>query len=67
MTRFGCVLLTTGRKPADLRLALDSLRRQRGVETDIVVVGNGWRPEGLPGGVRDGGNPCEARLPKCFT
>ena len=50
--RFGCVLLTTGRKPDDLRLALDSLLRQRGVETDIVVVGNGWDPVGLPEGVR---------------
>jgi GT2 family glycosyltransferase len=49
---FGCVLLTTGRKPADLRLAVDSLLRQRGVETDVVVVGNGWAPEGLPDGVR---------------
>jgi GT2 family glycosyltransferase len=52
MTRFGCVLLTTGRKPDDLRLAVDSLQRQRGVETDIVVVGNGWAPTGLPEGVR---------------
>jgi GT2 family glycosyltransferase len=50
--RFGCVLLTTGRKPDDLRLAAESLLRQRGVETDIVVVGNGWAPEGLPDGVR---------------
>jgi GT2 family glycosyltransferase len=53
MTTFGCVLLTTGRKPDDLRLAVGSLLRQRGdVRTDIAVVGNGWRPEGLPDGVR---------------
>ena len=52
MTTFGCVLLTTGSKPDDLALAVGSLLRQRGVETDIVVVGNGWRPEGLPEGAR---------------
>jgi GT2 family glycosyltransferase len=50
--RFGCVVLTTGRKPEDLRLALDSLLRQRDVETDVVVVGNGWAPEHLPDRVR---------------
>jgi GT2 family glycosyltransferase len=49
---FGCIVLTTGRKPADLRLAAESLLRQRRVATDVVVVGNGWRPEGLPEGVR---------------
>lgn len=46
----GCVVLTQGRRPAELREALDSLLRQRGVELDVVVVGNGWEPEGL--GVR---------------
>ncbi len=49
---FGCVLLTTGRKPADLALAVESLLRQAGAETDIAVVGNGWDPVGLPPGVR---------------
>jgi GT2 family glycosyltransferase len=48
---FGCVVLTQGRRPAELRLALDSLLRQRGVEVDVVVVGNGWQPTGLPAGV----------------
>lgn len=50
--RFGCVVLTQGKRPDDLRAALDSLLMQEGVETDIVVVGNGWAPEGLPEGVR---------------
>jgi GT2 family glycosyltransferase len=50
--RFGCVLLTMGRRPDDLRLALDSLLAQEGVETDVVVVGNTWEPKGLPDGVR---------------
>ena len=52
MSSIGCVVLTAGRRPDDLRAAVESLQRQRGVETDIVVVGNGWRPAGLPGGVR---------------
>jgi len=48
MTAFGCVVLTQGRRPAALRAAVDSLLAQEGVEVDVVVVGNGWRPEGLP-------------------
>jgi len=47
----GCVVLTQGRRPEQLRAALDSLLRQQGVELDIVVVGNGWEPAGLPPGV----------------
>lgn len=41
-----------GRRPADLRRALDSLLAQSGVLLDVVVVGNGWVPTGLPDGVR---------------
>ncbi|MGH2837746.1 MAG: glycosyltransferase family 2 protein [Thermoleophilaceae bacterium] len=52
MTALGCVVLTTGRRPDELRRALDSLRQQEGVDTDIVVVGNGWEPSGLPAGIR---------------
>jgi GT2 family glycosyltransferase len=48
---FGCVVLTQGRRPAELQLALESLLRQRGVELDVAVVGNGWEPSGLPRGV----------------
>ena len=61
--RFGCVLLTMGRKPQDLRQALDSLLAQRGVETDIVVVGNAWEPAGLPDGVRGVGSPENLGIP----
>jgi len=43
----GCVVLTQGRRPTELAAALDSLASQTGVETDVVVVGNGWEPEGL--------------------
>ena len=48
----GCVVLTQGRRPAELAAALDSLAVQRGVWLDVVVVGNGWAPDGLPEGVR---------------
>jgi len=47
----GCVVLTQGRRPAELAAALASLTEQRGVELDVAVVGNGWTPKGLPDGV----------------
>jgi len=50
--RVGVVVLTQGRRPAELDRAVRSVLAQRGVATDVVVVGNGWRPEGLPDGVR---------------
>jgi GT2 family glycosyltransferase len=49
---YACVILTQGRRPEELKLALDSLLRQQRVRTDLVVVGNGWQPSGLPKGVR---------------
>jgi GT2 family glycosyltransferase len=48
----GVVVLTQGIRPDDLAAALASVREQRGVRTDVVVVGNGWRPTGLPYDVR---------------
>ncbi len=50
--RFGVVVLTQGRRPEDLARALTTLLGQRDVVTDIVVVGNGWSPTGLPAGVQ---------------
>jgi GT2 family glycosyltransferase len=47
----GCVVLTQGRRPAELAAALDSLAAQRNVRLDVAVVGNGWEPAGLPEGV----------------
>jgi GT2 family glycosyltransferase len=52
MTAWGCVVLTAGRRPGELALALASLLAQRDVELDVAVVGNGWEPSGLPDGVR---------------
>jgi GT2 family glycosyltransferase len=59
----GCVVLTQGRRPAELAAALASLREQRGVVTDVVVVGNGWEPAGLPEGVRGLALPDDLGIP----
>jgi GT2 family glycosyltransferase len=53
--RIGAVVLTMGSRPADLDRALTSLLGQTGVELDVVVVGNGWQPVGLPAGVKGHG------------
>lgn len=45
---YGVVILTMGRRPEELHRAVDSVLAQRGVEVDVVVVGNGWEPTGLP-------------------
>ena len=49
---FGCVVLTQGGRPDELRRGIESVLAQRGATVDLVVVGNGWQPEGLPDGVR---------------
>ncbi|MCU1579574.1 MAG: glycosyltransferase family 2 protein [Rhodoglobus sp.] len=41
-----------GERPDDLARSLASLAAQVGVALDVVVVGNGWIPAGLPKGVR---------------
>ena len=41
-----------GTRPRQLADAVASLARQRGVDLDILVVGNGWEPSGLPADVR---------------
>jgi GT2 family glycosyltransferase len=50
--RYGCVVLTAGTRPDDLRAAVESLLRQRAVDLDVVVRGNGCEPDGVPDGVR---------------
>lgn len=52
MTTVGCVVLTMGRRPAELSRAIESVLAQTGVDLDVVVVGNGWSPTGLPDTVR---------------
>ncbi|MBM7410460.1 GT2 family glycosyltransferase [Clavibacter michiganensis] len=48
----GVVILSQGRRPEGLAASLASVLRQEGVALDVVVVGNGWDPYGLPDGVR---------------
>jgi GT2 family glycosyltransferase len=52
MTDFGVVLLTMGNRRVELSRALESLAAQRNVTMDIVCVGNGWQPTGLPAYVK---------------
>ena len=49
--KVGCVVLTMGTRPAELDRSVQSLLAQTGVETEIVVVGNGWDPVNIPAGV----------------
>ena len=49
---YGVVILTMGRRPEDLRRAVASVLAQRDVQVEVVVVGNGWQPVGLPPQVR---------------
>jgi GT2 family glycosyltransferase len=50
VTSVGCVLLSQGNRPAELRRAVESVLNQRDVEVHCVVVGNGWAPVDLPSG-----------------
>ena len=59
----GVVVLTQGRRPADLDRAVRSVLAQRGIAPDVVVVGNGWQPAGLPAGVRALGLPENVGIP----
>jgi GT2 family glycosyltransferase len=52
LPRVGVVVLSQGRRPDGLAASLASVLRQEGVELDVVVVGNGWEPQGLAEGVR---------------
>lgn len=46
------VVLTRGDRPQDLGRAIDSIRRQRGVDAEVVVVSNGAGEVEVPAGVR---------------
>jgi GT2 family glycosyltransferase len=47
-----CVILTMGDRPAEVNRAVDSVLAQRGIQVELVVVGNGADVPGLPEGVR---------------
>jgi GT2 family glycosyltransferase len=61
--RVGCVVLTRGNRPDDLGRAVASLLDQRDVDLEVLVVGNGWEPGGLPEGVRGHGLPTDIGIP----
>jgi GT2 family glycosyltransferase len=42
------VIVTQGDRPHSLARALASVSAQRRVELEVIVVGNGWEPTGLP-------------------
>ena len=49
---WSAVVLSQGDRPAELDRAVGSLLAQDGVTIEVIVVGNGWRPTGLPPEVR---------------
>jgi GT2 family glycosyltransferase len=49
---WSAVLLSQGDRPRELAAAVNSLLAQEGVDLEVIVVGNGWKPEGLPDAVR---------------
>ena len=49
---YGVVVLTMGKRPEELQAAVASVLAQRDGEVDVVVVGNGWIPTGLPAQVK---------------
>ncbi|OUE08615.1 Glycosyl transferase family 2 [Clavibacter michiganensis] len=63
LPRVGVVILSQGRRPEGLAASLASVLRQRDVVTDVVVVGNGWDPVGLPDGVRGLHLPANVGIP----
>jgi GT2 family glycosyltransferase len=63
VTSLGCVVLSQGNRPEQLRRAVMSVLGQRDVDVDCVVVGNGWEPVGLPDGARAVALPCNIGIP----
>ncbi len=62
-TDIGVVILTMGKRPEDLRRAIDSVLAQQDVEVEAIVVGNGWEPTDLPAGVAALGLPENVGIP----
>jgi GT2 family glycosyltransferase len=60
----GAVVLTMGTRPEEFPRAMESLLAQRGVDLEVVVVGNGWEPTGLPEGVRTVHLPANVGIPE---
>jgi GT2 family glycosyltransferase len=60
---FGVVILTMGKRPEDLRRAIDSVLEQRDVSVDVIVIGNGWEPSDMPAGVASQGLSVNVGIP----
>lgn len=60
----GVVLLSMGNRPTELQRALTALETQRGVDMDVVLVGNGWDPVGIPDWVRTFYEPENVGVPE---
>ena len=60
----GVVLLHMGDRPVQLAEALRTLHAQRDVDLDVVLVGNGWEPRGLPEWVRTVHLPQNVGIPE---
>ncbi|KFF59972.1 glycosyl transferase [Cryobacterium sp. MLB-32] len=56
-------MLTQGTRPVELSRGIDSLLAQEGVLLDVVCVGNGWQPTGLPSDVKSLGLPTNLGIP----
>lgn len=59
----GVVLLSMGNRPEELARSLDALGRQTGVDMDVLLVGNGWAPDGAPAWVRTHHSPTNVGCP----
>jgi GT2 family glycosyltransferase len=59
----GVVVLTQGTRPDDLAHGIRSILAQQDVLLDIVCVGNGWQPTGLPAEVKTLGLPTNLGIP----
>lgn len=57
------MLLSQGTRPEDLDRGVRSLLAQEGVHLDVVCVGNGWQPTGLPAQVKVLGLPTNLGIP----
>lgn len=62
--RWSAVVLSQGTRPVELEAAVQSLLAQQGVSLEVVVVGNGWEPTGLPDAVRTVYLPTNLGAPK---
>lgn len=60
---FGVVVLSQGKRLDELNRGFESLLAQKGVELDVVCVGNGWEPEGIPPSVKKLGLPENLGIP----